>query len=49
MTTKRFLNVFYENQPVEIDTNDMERFSQVQKEVLLAFKDITVGYARVQL
>ncbi len=46
---KRFLNVLYENQLVEIDTGTMERFREVQKEVLIAFKEITVGYARVQL
>jgi hypothetical protein len=49
MAKKRFLNVFYENQLVEIDTNDMERFSQVQEKLLLAFKEISVGYARIQL
>ena len=49
LAKKRFLNVLYENQPVEIDTGPMERFSEVQKEVLLAFKEITVGYARVEL
>ncbi len=49
MAKKRFLNVCYENQLVEIDANHMERFSQVQKEVLLAFKEISVGYARIQL
>ena len=27
----------------------MQDFSQVQKEVLAAFREITVGYARVQL
>ena len=45
----RFLNVQYNNTTAEIDTNDMERFGQVQEKVLVAFKEITVGYARVQL
>ena len=49
MTAKRFFNVLYEKQPARIDTKDMERFSQAQEKVLLAFKEITVGYARVQL
>jgi hypothetical protein len=49
MAKKRFLNVRYENQRVEIDTGHMERISEVQREVLLAFKEIAVGYARVQL
>jgi hypothetical protein len=49
LSQKRFINVLYENQPVEIDIGSMERFSEVQKEILLAFKEITVGYARVQL
>jgi hypothetical protein len=39
----------YENQPAEIDTGPMEDICQVQKEVLLTFKEITVGYARLQL
>ena len=47
--SKRFLNVQYNNTTAEIDTNDMERFGQVQEKVLVAFKEITVGYARVQL
>jgi hypothetical protein len=46
---KRFLNVLYENQPAEIDIGTMVRFSEVQKEVLFAFKEIKIGYARVQL
>jgi hypothetical protein len=49
LAKKRFLNVVHKNQHVEIDTAPMERFSEVQKEVLLAFKEITVGFARVQL
>ena len=49
MAAKRFLNVLYENLPVRIDTKEMEDISQVQEKVLLAFKEITVGYARVQL
>jgi hypothetical protein len=49
MAPKRFLNVLYEKQPARIDTKDMEDISQVQEKVLLAFKEITVGYARVQL
>ena len=46
---KRFLNVTYENQLAEIDIGTMERFSQVQKEAFFAFREINVGYARVQL
>jgi hypothetical protein len=49
MVTKRFLNVLYGDQSAEIDTDDMEDIRQVQKEVLLTFKEITVAYARVQL
>ena len=49
MTSKRFLNVKYENQPTQIDTKDMEGFVQVQKEVLAAFEEITVGFSKVQL
>jgi len=49
MAPKRFLNVLFEKQPARIDTKDMEDISQVQEKVLLAFKEITVGYARVQL
>lgn len=47
--SKRFLNVEYNNTRARIDTKDMEDISQVQEKVLLAFKEITVGYARVQL
>jgi hypothetical protein len=47
--SKRFLNVQYNNTQARIDTNDMEDISQVQKYVLVAFKEITFGYARVQL
>ena len=47
--SKRFLNVQYKNIQTRIDTKDMEDISQVQKEVLQAFKEISVGYARVQL
>lgn len=46
---KRFLNVEYNNIQVEIDLKDMERFSELQKEVLVAFKEISLGFARVQL
>jgi hypothetical protein len=46
---RRFLNIQYNNTTAEIDTNDMERFVQVQEKVLVAFKEITVGYPRVQL
>jgi hypothetical protein len=49
MAAKRFLNVLFEKQPARIDTKDMEDISQVQEKVLLAFKEITVGYARIQL
>jgi hypothetical protein len=47
--TQRFLNVLYGNQTARIDTNDMEDICQVQEKILLAFKEITVGYARVQV
>ena len=33
MTSKRFLNVVYENIPTEIDTNNMDRFIQVQEKI----------------
>ena len=46
---KRFLNVQYLGQPARIDTKDMEDLSQVQEKVLVAFKEITVGYSKIQL
>ena len=46
---KRFLNVEYNNIQVEIDLKDMERFSEVQEKVSVAFKEISLGFARVQL
>ncbi len=48
MSTKRFLNVVYKK-PARIDTMDMDDISQFQKEILLAFREITVGYGSVQL
>jgi hypothetical protein len=49
MTDRRYLNIQYENQPTEIDLKDMNRFSDVQKEVLVAFPQIAAGYPGVQL
>ena len=46
---KRFLNVQYLGQPARIDTKDMEDLSQICKEVLVAFKEITVSYSKIQL
>jgi hypothetical protein len=45
---KRFLNVLYGGVHARIDTKDMEDLSQVQKEVKIAFEDITVGYSKIQ-
>jgi hypothetical protein len=45
--SKRFLKVKYNSTQARIDTKDMDDISQVQEKVLVALKEITVGYARV--
>ena len=53
MTIKRFLNVEYNNVLAKVDISpnreSMEDMSQVMKEVLLAYREIPVGYSRLQL
>ena len=49
MKTKRYLNVLYENQAAEIDTEGMEDFYQVQSKIARTFKGFPAGYPRVQL
>jgi hypothetical protein len=46
---KRFLNVEYNSLQTTINVTDMVKLSQVQEKVLVAFKEITVGYPRIQL
>lgn len=49
MAEKQFLNVQYGQIPVRINVTYMVDLSEVQKEVLVAFEEITVGYSKIQL
>ena len=46
---KRFLNVVYESQSTTIDIKNMGRLSEVQKEILVAFPCMSVGYPSAEL
>jgi len=51
VTPRRFLNVKYANKPVRIDTQNIEEFSQIQKEIKLFYADDSseMPASRIQL